>query len=111
MRSRYVVAGVTLLVGILGGLPPQFAGAASPAAGQDQRAGASDGEIKALVDQLGAEDYAKREAAAKRLKALGKGALPALREAAKHDDPEVASRAQALVKRIDVRPLPAPDPR
>jgi hypothetical protein len=112
MRSRYVVAGVTLLVGIGGGLSPDYAGAASPAPGQEQRAGAVSGEeIKGLVEQLGADDYTTREAAAKRLKGLGKAALPALEAAAKHDDPEVASRAQALVKRIAVRPLPAPDRR
>ena len=109
MRSRYVVAGVTLFVGVAGGLPVRYAAAAPPA--QGQRAEAVSDEIRGLIDQLGADDYGRREAAAKRLKALGKAALPALREAAEHDDPEVASRAQALVKRIDVRPLPAPDRR
>jgi len=72
---------------------------------------ASNDELKKLVDELGAGDYAKREAAAKKLKAIGKPALPALKKAiADADDAEVVSRAQALVKRIEIRPLPQGDP-
>jgi hypothetical protein len=83
------------------------AGAAAPAATQ---AAASD-EIKRLIEQLGDGEYAKREEAAKRLKAIGKPAVPALKEAAaNNEDAEVVSRAQALLKRIEIRPLPGGDP-
>jgi hypothetical protein len=109
MPSRYAVAGLTLFVGLLAALPARPAPAAAPR--PVHKADAPNDEIKALIDQLGADDYAKREAAAKRLRAIGKPAIPALEAATKHDDAEVASRAQALVKRIAVRPLPAPDPR
>src|SRR2546421_2659429 len=80
--------------------------AATPAATQP----ASE-KIKKLIDKLGDNDSPKREEAAKKLKAIGKPAPPALKEAiAANEDPEVVSRAQALVKRIEIRPLPAPDP-
>jgi hypothetical protein len=74
-------------------------------------ASASKDEVKSLIDQLGAGDYTKREEAAKKLKAIGKPALPALKKAISDaDDAEVVSRAQALVKRIEIRPLPDGDP-
>jgi hypothetical protein len=80
--------------------------AAAPAATQP----ASD-EIKKLIDQLGDSEYPKREEAAKRLKAIGKPAVPALKEAVTaNEDAEVVSRAQALLKRIEIRPLPQGDP-
>src|SRR5262249_61868512 len=48
-----------------------------------------------LIDQLGDDDT--REAAAKKLTALGEDVLPALRRAAKeHDDPDVRLRAVVL---------------
>jgi hypothetical protein len=98
------IAPILLLSALL--LTPLRAAAAAPAATQP----ASE-EIKKLIDQLGDNDYPKREDAAKKLKAVGKPALPALKEAiAGNEDPEVVSRAQALVKRIEIRPLPAADP-
>jgi hypothetical protein len=112
MRNRYAALWVPLL--IAGGalaLPAGRAPAAdptAPAADAAQPAQPAGGptEISALIGQLGSDDYARREAAAKRLRAIGKPALPALNEATQHDDAEIASRAQALVKRIAVRPLP-----
>ncbi len=64
------------------------AGAAEPA------------RVAGLVRQLGAADYAEREAAAKALTGVGESALPALRVALAADDAEVARRAADLVAGI-----------
>jgi len=50
-----------------------------------------------LVRQLGADDAAKREEAAKALEALGEKAIPALEAGAKSDDAEVKARCEELV--------------
>ena len=92
-------------------------GHAGPAWGQDSVAPKNDkpkqsdpessAEIRKLIQQLGSADFAEREAATKRLEAIGKPALPALRDAAKKsEDAEVQRRAQRLVKKI----APDPDP-
>lgn len=74
-------------------------------------ASVSNDQVRKLVNQLGAGDYAKREEAAKKLKSIGKPALPALKKAIEDaTDAEIVSRAQALVKRIEIRPLPEGDP-
>jgi hypothetical protein len=80
--------------------------AAAPAATQPAST-----EVRKLIDQLGDSEYPKREEAAKKLKAIGKPAVPALKQAiAANEDAEVVSRAQALLKRIEIRPLPQGDP-
>jgi len=57
--------------------------------------------IARLIRQLGADEFAEREAASKRLEEIGKPALAALQEAAKKDaDLEVRARAARLVKII-----------
>ena len=56
---------------------------------------ASNEPIAALVRQLGDEEYARREAAARELEAHGESALPALHHAAAtDDDPEIRWRAK-----------------
>jgi hypothetical protein len=57
--------------------------------------------IAQLVGQLGAEDFQTREQASEELRKLGRSALPALKEAAKSEDPEVQQRAQAIIARIE----------
>ncbi len=54
-------------------------------------------EVKQLVAQLAAADYAEREAAEKRLLELGRLAVPVLKEALKSSDPEVQFRAERLL--------------
>jgi hypothetical protein len=54
-----------------------------------------------LVNRLGAARFADREAAAAGLERLGRRALPALRTARDQRDPEIRSRAAALVTRIE----------
>ena len=66
------------------------------AAGQPSAA-----EIEALVESLGAPDYAEREAAAAQLNALGAAAVdPLLAAAELSDDLEIALRARWLVDTI-----------
>ncbi len=59
--------------------------------------------IAQLISQLGSEQYAEREAAARALDTIGPPAVEALRKAAASDDPEIRRRAQALVGQIEKR--------
>ncbi len=72
------------------------AAALALAAAQDEA-----GKIDALIQQLGSEDYAAREKATDELRKIGKPAEEALRKAAESTDPEVQSRAKALLKDFD----------
>jgi HEAT repeat protein len=57
-----------------------------------------------LIRQLASADFAERDAAARRLADLGPAAWPALRQALKHDDPEVRRRAKACLAGADAFP-------
>jgi hypothetical protein len=61
-----------------------------------------------LVEQLGHRDFRQRTEAARKLETLGAGALPALRKALAHPDPEVRKRAGELVARIEAALALAP---
>jgi WD40 repeat protein len=62
---------------------------------------ADDAQIAGLIRQLGSDDFAEREEAAKKLVELGEPALPALRKAsADHPDVEVRKSAAAARDRI-----------
>ncbi len=64
--------------------------------------GAADGsDPKTLVEQLGAPRYSERESASEALRALGRGALPALRAAKNAEDLEVRTRARMLIDEIE----------
>jgi hypothetical protein len=54
-------------------------------------------DVQKLVADLGDASYAKREHAEKRLKALGRLAIPNLKEALKNKDTEVVMRAERLL--------------
>lgn len=58
------------------------------------------------IEQLGARDFDTREAATAWLWVQGDAALPALREARKSDDPEVAERAAEVLAKIESGILP-----
>ncbi|WP_425613365.1 SUMF1/EgtB/PvdO family nonheme iron enzyme [Anatilimnocola sp. NA78] len=61
-----------------------------------------DKEIEALIQQLGSDEFAAREAAVKALDRLGERPLPYLRHAAsKNSDPEIRWRAEHLLSRPD----------
>jgi hypothetical protein len=57
-------------------------------------------EVEAAVKQLGSDEYKQREAAGKRLVALGYRAYPAVQAAARSPDKEVAARARAAAEQI-----------
>src|SRR5262245_49265273 len=61
-------------------------------------------KVRDLLDRLGSDDFGKREAASRELFALGRVALPQLREALKDKDVEIARRAKLLVERIEREP-------
>lgn len=56
-----------------------------------------------LVQQLGHNEFAKREAASKELDAIGEPALDALRKATSHEDAEIRQRAEKIVSTITSR--------
>jgi hypothetical protein len=57
-----------------------------------------------LVEQLGADDSAKRQAAERQLERLGRSAEAALRESLKSSDAEIRRRGSRLLNRLD-RPV------
>lgn len=64
--------------------------------------------IKSLIAQLGAEDFATRDEADRKLLALGRVSVPPLLEAAKDSEsPEIRVRSRTLVDRIRSRFLQA----
>jgi hypothetical protein len=67
---------------------------AEPKAGEAAR-------IKALVKKLSSAQFAVRNAASKALVGFGTVALPALNEALKSKDPEVAQRAKQIISSIE----------
>ena len=54
-----------------------------------------------LIEQLGSPRFAQRESAELALGRMGRLALPALRGALDHKDPEVRTRSAAIVRRIE----------
>jgi hypothetical protein len=64
--------------------------------------------VEGLIEQLGHRDFRLRDAAAKALAARGPDALPALRQALGHPDPEVRQRLTQLVADAERAALLAP---
>lgn len=60
-------------------------------------------EIRALVSQLGSDEYADREAAAKQLEELGEAAVAELRAGCKSESPEIARRSQDILRKVERR--------
>jgi len=65
--------------------------------------GPTPAELRALIQQLGSEDYAQREAAGKKLAATGAPAVEELRAASRSGNPEVVRRARELLRKIEAR--------
>jgi len=108
-RGVPIVAVITVVAFAPPGGPPVGRGAPSVARAAD----AEGDSIAALVGQLGADDFAQREAASRSLAAAGMAALGPLEAAIAGDDLEVASRAAEIVRGFLAMPLesPAPGPR
>jgi hypothetical protein len=64
-------------------------------------AGADEGHLKALIRQLGDDDFEKREEASRQLVAIGGRSRPWLEKAAKDTDIEVSHRAQDCLRQIE----------
>lgn len=86
-------------------------GAAQPPAAKPPPGVAEEAVTEGVVRDLGNESYATRQAASAKLWQLGDRALPALREAARDPDPEIAFRARDILLKLDLGILPdtAPD--
>src|SRR5215212_8772469 len=63
-------------------------------------------DIDVLIAQLGHDDFKIREEASSKLAQIGKPAIAPLRQALSSADPEVQSRAEMIIKRIEQRPVP-----
>jgi hypothetical protein len=81
---------------------PAIGRAQPPAKNDKVEATLDEGQIRKLIDQLGADDFRQREAATKKLSELA-DVPPALREAMKSGNPEVRRRAALVVSRISTR--------
>lgn len=66
----------------------------------------SSDEITSLVAKLGDVDFHARSEASNRLREIGAPALPALKQAANDNNPEVRSRARRLVGLLELRHVP-----
>lgn len=93
------------LICLLAGMPGAIAAGAT---GAERRAaleepGQLEARIAELIEQLGSQQYARRELAQERLRKLGLVAFDALLDASHHDDVEIALRARYLVRSMPVQ--------
>lgn len=65
----------------------------------------SEKEVADWIAKLGSDEFKVREEATEKLTAMGQIALPLLREAENHQDPEVSWRAAKIIKRITEQQL------
>ncbi len=63
-------------------------------------------EVRQLIGQLGNDDFHVREEAENKLAKMGRSAAPGLKEALKSEDPEIKSKAEAVLARIDAQEQP-----
>ena len=106
LSEQVVIAGL-VLSGLSFPARAEVAQPASPAPATQPAAAATDAAVRELIDQLGHPDANVREQASSKLKAMGKAVLPALRQAADSDDPEVKARVRALIRHSERRLPPA----
>jgi WD40 repeat protein len=96
---RFINFALTLL--LLSGLQ-EFSSDGQPSKGQPKEEKASSEKINRLVNQLGDEDFAKRDQARKQLEAIGEPAVEILRKAVESSkDAEIRSAAKAIVEAIE----------
>jgi hypothetical protein len=58
------------------------------------------GDISKLIDSLADELAANREAAARKIRSMGEGAIPQLKDATQSGNPEVAASARRIIKEL-----------
>ena len=63
-------------------------------------------DVDALIAKLGEADFHVRRDASARLREVGPTALPALRQAAESDDPEVRLRASQIIRSLEQHHVP-----
>ncbi|MCA9054565.1 MAG: hypothetical protein KDA75_12050 [Planctomycetaceae bacterium] len=78
------------------------AGSGGDGVPEEAKSVATEAEIRKLIRQLAADDYAVRSRATTRLLLLGAEARALLKAAAEADDPEVATRARRLLAKSDL---------
>jgi uncharacterized protein YjbJ (UPF0337 family) len=89
MRRLFSLIACALSVGLVSAANPN-----------DSPSATSSATILALVDQLGAEGFADREAASAKLEIIGIPAVDALRAATRSESPEVRDRAINILDKI-----------
>ncbi len=107
-RRAAVIAWVALSLTWAAAWTPEGSGQTPPASGHldsaSNQAAAGDAinpaKIDRLIAQLGADQFAVREAASNALIKIGDKALDALKKAVESDDPEVAVRAKMAIRAI-----------
>jgi len=93
MRRLFVAVGAwTLVYGLIGRAADQPSAAPGAPIAPD---------IQSLVEQLGSDHYADREAAASRLERMPAVAIPALKAATTSENPEVRERAARLLVKLN----------
>ncbi|HPF39514.1 MAG TPA: hypothetical protein P5081_07960 [Phycisphaerae bacterium] len=90
---------ILLASALVGAGPPPPSTPTSQAESRPTSQSATSDRIRRLIAQLGHERYQLREAAQRELKAMGDAALPDVAIAISHENPEIARRAQALLRR------------
>jgi HEAT repeat protein len=72
---------------------------------------ASPEQIRNIVSDLGADSFAKREAAQKQLLELGEQVEPYLKDAIVSKDPEIRERAREILAQVGAGDIEKPDPK
>ncbi|HKB37252.1 MAG TPA: RNA polymerase sigma factor [Gemmataceae bacterium] len=94
------VGSVTLVPGVGSPAPTAVAGEGTAKVPPKPDAPKSGAEIKKLIARLGHAKFAEREAAQKKLWAIGKAALPAIQAGTKAADHEIARRCVELLAQV-----------
>ena len=82
----------------------------TPAADPTPPATENPPSVTDLIASMADESFPARETASRKLWEMGDSAIPALRQAADGDDPEVAFRARDILRKLELFILPGTDP-
>ena len=114
-RSRFLLGRLPVRLMLVGALCAPGLAWATDSSGDDAPRGGDSASLEAtvtrLIQQLGAEEYARRERAQAELKRLGLVAFEALLRAQQSEDIEIALRSRYLLQTISVPWVHEDDPR